>query len=460
MSSDWHGLSFAPTGDMFTVSPTWVRIDNGSVFDAGVRVASVEIGRGRQSEFDRVDTGTMTIVLTDRDGVFDPTNTGSPYFGQVLRKPIAFALRDPVADEWWPRFRGVIHSRTYELDPSQLVGRVTITAVDWFDYLANFELAPGHGDFVNADINASGFIFYEDTDFQTRLIQAAADASIPSGLYSFFTGNTTLAEGRYSPGESILTVFMDAIEAEMPLIAQLYVDKYGFLIGHGRYARLSPDSVAATASHWDFNRWKAGDAAAILADPDTAQLRPPFLVTESVDWIRNAALAYPQDTAANRAARMPTQALFENGSIGTHGTRSWSAENLILDTGAGVVMPTTGLDAWDECVLYETFVLDNFASPRNRIDTVTLRSLHPNDARAAATWALMARVDISDIVNVQIGHPGGGGFIIEDFFVEGVKETHTPLGGDLETGYPNTELVLNLSPQSYYNDGSAFPAFS
>lgn len=457
MASAWEGLSFAPTGTMFTVSPTWVRIDTGDIYDDGVRVSRIDISRGRQSEFDKVDTGTMTVTLTDRGGVFDPSNTGSDYYGLLIRKPIAFAMRNPVTDVWWSRFRGVIQEIGYGMTPTQQAGEIVIRCVDWMDYLANFELAPGHGDYVNAQVNTSGFVFYEDTDFQTRLVQLAEDASVPVGLTSFFTGNVDVLEGRYSPGESILTAFQDACDAEFPTIAQLYADKTGFLVGHGRFARLTPDSVASTSASetghaWDFNRWEAGDGAGILLDSGRAQIRPPYGFSQSVEWIRNAALAYPQAySAAERAARMPTQALFETGSISTFGTRSWSAENLLLLEGT-----TTSLDAWDECVLYEQFILDNYSALRNRIDQITFKSLNPTDTRAASTWALMTRVDISDIVQVQISHPGGGGFIAEDFFVEGVHETHTPLHKDLDTGWPLSIVSLNLSPQSYYSDASAF----
>ena len=35
---DYQGLVFAPGSNMFTVSPSWTRIDSGALFGDGVRV--------------------------------------------------------------------------------------------------------------------------------------------------------------------------------------------------------------------------------------------------------------------------------------------------------------------------------------------------------------------------------------------------------------------------------------
>lgn len=434
MASDWEGVSIALADTMFTVSPTWTRVDTMD----GCRVSEVSIQRGRQSEFDRTDTGKMSVVINDVAGVFDPTNTASPIYGELISKPIAFAVRDPVADEWWPRFRGVVEEIAYDLHPSQKTGVTTITCVDMIEYLSNFELAPGlAGDAGGPD----GYVFYDDTDWQTRVTQILADAGIPSGLYSVFTGNVDVQECLYSPGEKLMSAILEALEAEFPTVANGYVDKYGFFVAHGRNARFDPDGVSATATHWDFNRWKIGDGAAILLDSDRAQARPPFHVVRSRSRVFNAALAYPFGIAA---ADIQGQVLTEPGSIATHGTRSWSSENIKVLAGT-----TTGLDANGETLLYSTYVIENYSEGRNRVESLTLRSLRPDDVRAAKTWAMICRVDISDVVNLRIDHPGGGGFN-ENFYVEGVRETHKPLVRDLDTGYPNVEMNLDLSPSSYW----------
>ena len=238
MASDWEGVSIAFDDTMFVASPTWTRIDS----EASL-VASIEIRRGRQDEFERTDTGTATIILNDTEGLFDPTNVGSPYYGNLDSKPIAIAIRNPVTDEWFPLFRGVIDEYGYDLHPSQLVTQTAIQCVDALDYFAGFELAPGlAGDTPPA--GSERYVFYEDTAglVDDRIFQVLGDASWPTALASIFSGNVHMQESTYSPGESILTVLHDCADAEFPTVANFFVDSEGFVCFHGRFARFDPDA--------------------------------------------------------------------------------------------------------------------------------------------------------------------------------------------------------------------------
>lgn len=424
---NWQGLSVAPTDTIFTVLPTWTRLDN---LGGGLRVVQVEINRGRQSEFERTDTGTMTVTFHDRFGDVDPTVV------DWISRPIAFAVRDPVTDQWHPRFRGSVDDHRYVLDPSVVKGTVEIEAVDALDYFANFELAPGlAGD--PPPPQSEGYVFYEDTAVtgpQIRINQALADAGWPSGLASVFTGNVNLLETVYSPGESILAVMQDAADAEFPGVANLFVDKYGVLCFHGRRARFDPVNVAATATHWDFHQWTAGGAG--------IQLRPPFACTRSRRLIRNAAMCYPQNIAQ---AERVNQVATDPASIATHGVRSWSAENLITKDGI-----TSGLSGPEECLTFADYIIDNYANPATRIDQITFLALRPDDIRAPDLWEFVTQVDISDQITITRSHPGGGGFSAETYFVEGISETWRPLVKDLDTGYPFVEMTLDLSPATYW----------
>jgi hypothetical protein len=435
--STWKGVSIGFDQTIFEPHPIWTRIDQSTN-----RISRIEIQRGRRDEFERTDTGTATIFVHDQEGLFDPTNVGSPYYGRLDSVPIAIAIRNPVTGVWFPLFRGCVDEYGYDLHPSQKTTETAISCVDAFDYLAGFELAPG----LAGDLPPTGYeryVFYEDTAglVQDRLFQAAGDARWPSSMVSFFTGNVHMQESTYSPGESILTVMQDCADAEFPTVANLYVDAEGFLCFHGRFARFTPDTVAASASHWDFRRFKAGDGAAILADPTRAQLRPPFTWSRSRKAIRNAALCYPQGILDKF---MPNQIKLAQTSIDRHGLRMWSAENLWILSGE-----TTGNTGREECELFAEYVIDNYANPADRVDGATFRSLEPSDPRAPATWDLICDVDISDVVDLAIGHPGGGGFASE-FFVEGLTYELTPLRGDLETGFPNVDLRLDLSPAVYW----------
>jgi hypothetical protein len=423
---NWEGVSVAPASTIFTVAPAWTRLDN---LGGGLRVAEVQIRRGRSDEFERTDTGTCKVGFRDREGDVDPTVV------DWISRPFAFAVRNPVTDTWHPRFRGGIDDHDYNLSPAKIKGDVVIEAVDALDYFANFELAPGiAGDTPPAE--SEGYVFYEDTAVtgpQIRINQALADANWPAGLSSIFTGNVNLLETVYSPGESILTVIHDAADAEFPGVANFFVDKYGVVCFHGRLARFTPAAVAATATHWDFNTWTLGTGG--------AQITWPFSVQKSRRMIRNAAMSYPQNiTRADRVDQVVTSA----ASIVTHGVRSWSAENLITKEGI-----TSGLTGNEECLTYANYIVDNYATSRTRLSQVTIKPVRPTDPRAAAIWGVLSEVDISDQVTVVMAHPGGGG-VNETFFVEGITETYRPLEKDLDTGYPFVEMTLDLSPTGYW----------
>src|SRR5207244_12783432 len=47
-------------------------------------VQSIDTRRGRNTELDRVEAGTATILLDNRDRRFDPSNATSPYYPNVI----------------------------------------------------------------------------------------------------------------------------------------------------------------------------------------------------------------------------------------------------------------------------------------------------------------------------------------------------------------------------------------
>jgi hypothetical protein len=422
------------------------------------RIHRIEIERGRQDEFERTDTGTARIFVHDTEGLYDPTNASSPYFGTLDSAPVALALRNPVTDTSHPRFRGVVDEYGFDVARSQVKEDVVISCVDALDHLANFEMAPGlAGDPPPA--GSEDYIFFEDTGdpgMQIRIEQALGNAGWPTSQQSIFTGNVSIQESLYSAGESILTVCQDAVEAEMPTVAQMYCDRFGFIIAHGRLARFTPDAIAATATHWDFHRWKAGDGAAVQADSTRAHIRPPFGFQRSRKMIRNAALAYPMRRPNDGIPDVDRadQVVIDTTSIDQHGTHSWSATDLLTLEGTGDF--NSGNDANVETKSFAQYIVDNYAQPQNRINQITFKSMRPSDPRAAANWDLICNVDISDIVNVAISHPGGGGFDEVDFYVEGINEVWTPLYKDLDIGYPAVTLTLDLSPTTYWANAEAF----
>jgi PKD repeat protein len=438
-----QGVAIAFDNDPLDDDPDWTRIDQ----TAGCRVSRWEVRQGRQDELEQTGGGEATIFVQDTLGLFDPTNGSSPYAGKLDSKQAAIAVFNPVTETWHTRFRGWVDDYGHDIHPSQAKDEVAIRLVDVFDLLAGAEMAPGNAGYTSGHDD----VFFDDHDqVDLRLsavlgfyAQTVGVGTYPTGRYVFFTGNVKVQEAVYEPGTPFLTAMLDAADAEWPGVANLYVDRHGRLVFHGRLARFNPEATAAGASvgAWDFTRWKAGDGAAVLADDETAQIRG-LGYDRARKMIINAALATPKDDNPNSDARIPGQAVSDAASQDKHGVRSWSALELL--TGHGNL---TGNDPWEETRLFGAYYVENYKQPRARPRNITFRSLRPDDHRAAATWALMTRCDISDVVMLKTTHPGGGGFDA-GFYIEGLTVTGRPLGGDLT----DLTVTLDVSPEAYWTE--------
>jgi len=445
VASDWLGVSIAPDDTLFDASPTWTRLDSGV---SGLRVSSIEIVRGRSSEFEETGTGTCTVTFNDRAGVLDPTNAGSPLFGKILSRPFAVAIRNPVTDVWWPLFRGAVDDAGYNLTRSQVKLETAVVAVDAFDFFSNFELVPGLAGFANAQLNASGYVFYEDAGFDERILAILGDCGWPTALSSIFTGNIICQESVYSPGDRAMQAIREAVDAEFPTVANMYVDKRGIVQAHGRYARFEPEIVSASASNWEYKTFRAGDNAAAAADPTVAKMQEPFGFSISRKMIRNAALAYPEGVDRSDLSSF---IFTDEPSRAEHGTRTWTAENLKIaeDT-------TENISGKAACQLFSEYIVSNYAQPHPRVQAFTIGTERPGGTFGDATWELACEVDISDSIEiVQLDHPGGGGFSEIGHFVEGLRYQIRPGPGSLDDAYPFFKMTADLSPAAYY-DSSPF----
>lgn len=443
-------VSVAFESGAFDDSPTWTDITAHPNL-----VAGYTIDRGRIEEFDRTDTGTATVSIRDRDGILDPTNSTGPYYGLIEPDlQIKIDLLNPVTDTFQTRFRGFIEELDYAVDPSthqdvngDTVGitALTISCVDLFGPLTDVEMQPGaFGDDPPAAY--ADTIFFDNATAHDRVVQALGNAGVPTDRYVVFTLNVNMPESTYAPSDSVLQPIQDAADAEFPTVGNVYVDRLGRLAVHGRLAKFDPDGTAADAgtTAWPFTRWKAGDGAAVAASPsDTAHIRE-FAYNRGKAKIRNSAFCTP---VGIRTADVPDQYVQDLPSIAQHGFKSWSAENLLVESGI-----LTGNDAKTECLLFASFIVANYKNPRNRPTQVTFRSIRPTAEGAAANWQLLTELDIADIMELTIRGPGDGptGFIFnaEEFSVEGVHEEAQPLNGE----YADVTLSVDLSPQALFTD--------
>lgn len=426
-------------------SPTWTRLD-----DTDSLVASIEITAGKQGEFDESETNHATIRLHDRTGDFDPNNVSGPYFGNMNGKQILLQLYNPVTATWFERFRGTIKTWRHDLNRStsggvSIVSNVTIECVGVFDYLARMQLIAGvHGD--PPPVGREDTVFYEDGEVNIRIEAILGDAGIDPLRYVVFSGNVDVQETMYDSGDAALTALRDAADAETPAaLANIYEDRHGQFVFHGRQAKLDPVTVAAGAGGaWDYQVFKIGDGAAITGDPTYAQMRSPFQFKVDLEDIINTALVIPK--GINRD-KVPDLVYSDSGSIAAYGPKSFTYQDSINDG-----HKTNGDDAADDLKRSANFLVDNFSVPLVRIESLDVKAMRPTDARATPTWNVLAKADISDTVTLTVGYPAATG-IDNDYFIEGWTQTITPLQ---KLGFDMVDMTLNLSPAptvNTYDDG-------
>lgn len=460
-----EGVSLAFGADTLDATPTWTRIDDGVT-----RVASYSIDRGRIFELDQTDGGRATVAINDLDGTLDPTNSGGPYYTQIDSLVQAGIARwNPVSETWWTRFRGFVAEYDYVYNPAAYlnqsgdvvgVNQLVLSLVDIFDILesalmldpATFGDTPPSG--------SEGQIFFDNANVDDRIRQIYGNAGIPDDFFVVFSGNVSLHETTYSPGESCLTCIQEAVDGEHPAVSNFYTDRLGRGVFHGRLAKFDPHgtwvsigaSDAIRDAQWRYRHWKLGDGKQVaLSLSDTAQIRE-FAFNRGVSKIRNYALATPigfdpaVDPVSAQLATDPT-------SIGLNGYRTWEKQNLLTES--GLADSSTDLE---ETAKFSAYVVNNYKQSRNRVTHCSIKAMHPNDTRAAANWAMLSECDVADTVEITITNPGEGGFNAEPFFIEGIHEEVTGrirAGiADGDEGYDNITMSFDLSNQALFTDGT------
>lgn len=410
--------------------PTWTRYDNLSTS----RCYGFDCYAGRQSELDTTDTGTATVYYHDLNSVLDTDD--------LVGLQIMLQLYNPVLAEWEPRWRGHIDDVAHDLVdvPGYPLANVGLLCTGIFDYLGGVKFLPGAmGD--TAPAGMAGVVFYEDEPVNDRVIALMADAGIDADMEVHTSGNVDVNETLYDPDDVILQALRDAADAEFPGVANFYEDRFGRAVWHGRFARFDPEGTAGDIPGlWDFTRWDAATREDVVTD--VAQIRE-FSYNRPRARIINSYLAYPrEDDAGVEFDRSLIDGLLKTdaGSITAYGYRGGEAPDLIIRA-----HKTNGNTGADECEIFAQFYVTNYGSPRKAVQMVSFKSLAVGDARAAATWDLMCRCDISDVINLTIDEAG---LAAVAFFVDGI-------GVQCRILNPTFDLVTvtpNLTPATYYGD--------
>lgn len=381
-------------------------------------VSGYKINRGRANELSKTGTGTATITMIDTNGSLDPA-TAASYDPMT---PIAIALGGA------PIFVGHASRWEYDMYPTMEYAIATIECVDGLEVLAATEMVadpllwgdPTVGAFYDGNI-----VFELDTQVKHRIDHVLDQSFWPAGKREVFTGNGRLKRTVYAPRQTALNAIDDAADAEFPGIANRFIRKDGYFVFHGRLARFNP-----TDPQYHITTWSCGD----LANASGRAVIFGLEYDKDKDRIINSAFCTPEDVAD---ADIPGQHVQDGASIAQYGTRSWSAENLILDHSW-----LTGNDGLTECrEVFAQYYVTNYAQPEVRVKRLSFKWQPPGTPYAAAVNALMSGIDISDRIHLLTSN-GFDGY----HFVEGLSYEAKPASDT----FLDVTLHVDLSPAAYW----------
>jgi len=199
------------------------------IVDVSAQVQSVNTVRGRNLLTEQFQTGTATVVLQDQLGYWNPQNTASPYYGQLLPlRKIQISAVDPATSLTSYLFSGYIISYNYR--QSQDVGEVSTTTLTALDATQLLTLATVS--------TVTGAVAGETTG--TRFGRILDTLGWPTGMRDVDTGATTC---QADPGTSRTGSAALQTVASTEFGA-FYIDTQGRVVFQDR--NLTSTSVAGT----------------------------------------------------------------------------------------------------------------------------------------------------------------------------------------------------------------------
>jgi hypothetical protein len=356
------------------------------IVDVSSQVQTVNTVRGRNLLTEQFQTGTATVVLADQLGYWNPQNTASPYYGQLLPlRKIQISAVDPATSNSYYLFSGYITSYNYR--QSQDVGEVSTTTLTALDATQLLTLAT-----VTTVTGAAA----GDTTGQ-RFTKILDTLSWPSGMRDIDTGSTTCQadSGIARTGSAALST------VALTEFGAFYIDTAGNVVFQDR--ALTSSSVAGTAT----------------AFVDTgAGIR-----YSNADFKLDDSQIFNQ---ANVTAGAITATNKDQTSIDTYFLHTYDATGLIMDS-------ATAADNWARAMV---------ASRKDttiRCDSITL-NLNMPDYASGVTAALT--LDYFDPITVTQTQPGASS-ITKTLQIFGVAHSINYLNQSWFTRFTTAEPILD-----------------
>lgn len=335
--------------------------------------------RGRQYERDRVQAGTATFTLDNRDRRFDPSYTYGPYYGSL--KPLR---RVRISATWsgvvWDVFTGYVDRWPLGY-PEGLDATVEVQATDGLMVLEGKKLSASYsaertdvriGHILDAASWTTGASWVLDSATNSQL--GTTTVLGPVGDRVLDEGNSTMQEQTLED-VSALEHLSAVQDVENGLV---YVD---------------PSGVIVFKSRGHIIRGRVSSSSATLGDAYGELPYSAITFSEDLDHVYN-------EIKVTRTGADP-QSASDAASQADYFVRSLAIE-VPLDHANGVAA------ADSEALAAAQWLLSRYKDSRMRIASVTLQG-QANDL----LWPMVLGRDIGDVVTVTRRPPGPGGWPLD-----------------------------------------------
>jgi hypothetical protein len=349
-----------------TSSPTWV--------DVTAYALEISIRRGRQHELERVQAGTATLTLDNRDRRFDPTFAAGPYYGNLLpmrRVRVSLMLNSQA----YRLFTGYVESWPLEW-PGPIEATVAIQATDGFDVLSAAKIVGDYpeestGARINRILDACGWSTGGIFKLDSSLLDSVTELLGPSGDRIIATGQSTMQAQTFDK----VTALQALQEAEQVEYGLLFVDGDGavrFVDRHSLLYNRTPRAVFGD-----------GTASGELPYVDMKPVLDRDLIYNDVRMTRYEGTEHAVSDATSQD-RYFVRTLEHSSLPLTHADGPTQAEN--------------------EVQARAEFLLSQYKEPAIRVAEIEIDGIGAADN---SIWAAVLPREIGDVVTVRRRQAGG-----------------------------------------------------
>lgn len=335
--------------------------------DITSQVQSISTNNGRDRVFDHYDAGTATIRLLDTTGNWNPENTSSPYYPNVL--PMRqIRISATYSSVRYYLFSGYIQSFDYDYQPGLNAAIVTIQAIDAFRLLNLASVTTVTG-------SAAGDLP------GTRVAKILDAISWPAGMRDIDNGAVTM---QADPGTT--RAALEALQAcEDVELGALYADPEGNVVFKDQNALALEANGTPTVFDDDGTDIGYNQIQVALDDTELAN----YVIVQ-----RSGGTAQVAQDAT---------------SVTTYFRRSYSRTGLLFQTDAQALQQANE-------------ILNNRKNPEIRIESITLDCSGPSNRVLPAL-----SLGIGSPIKVFRTQPGGSRLAV-DLTIQGISHSISPAG--------------------------------